>query len=232
MESIVITIAGIIVSGIVSVVVSHIYFYKANRNGLEMNVILPMIKMLKSEDIDKIFKHIQPYAESYYLRYFRKKERKAWAELYLKVGELIGSNAIGRIANIIDIYFEEKLEENGIGKSYCPLYDEDGEIVDEYEDYAHHLANEILFMHNLENELKKKDIMYQEEESEKVLIDFFDWCCEQVYDGIKIEYFKDKSLSSIVGESTVTKEWNEKIYSAHKAREKFLDLKICKEIRG
>lgn len=232
MESIVITIAGIIVSGIVSVIVSQIYFYKANRNGLEMNVILPIIQMLKSEDTDKIFQHIQPYAESYYLRYFRKKERKAWTQLYLKCGELIGSNEVGRIANVLDIYFEGKLEENGIGKCYYPTYDEDGGIVEEYDVYEHHLSNNFLFIHNLENELKKNDVRYQEEESEQVLIGFFNWCCEQVYDGIKMEYFKDKSLSSIIEESAVTKEWNERIHSANKAREEFLDLKICKEIRG
>lgn len=224
------TVISIILSGIISVLISHIYFHITNRNGLCMNVILPTMEILEHENSPSVFYKIKPYSKNYYLKYMRKHEREAWSSLFLAYGDVKTYKEQNATENAISSYFEYKLQQSGIEKCEVPIRDEEGTEVDTYENYLHIEMNEICYHQNLNNVLKKYDVDYQEEECSTALIEFFNWCCDKVYDGIRIDYFKDYSLAEVVKRSKITAEWNEKFDLANDAKKKFLTLGICKKI--
>lgn len=226
------TVVSIILSGIISILISHIYFYITNKNGLCMNVVLPTMEILEHENAQSIFYRLKPFSKNYYLKYMRKKERKAWSSLFLAYGEIKGYQELNVTGSSISSYFEYKLRQNKVGQCQVPIHDEEGNEIDSYESYLHIEQDEICYRQNLDNLLKKYDADFQEEECTVALIEFFNWCCDKVYSGIRIDYFKDYSLTEVIKRSKVTANWNEKFDLANKAQEQFMALSICKKINN
>lgn len=58
------TMITVVLSGIVSLIISAVYYHKGNRNNLKMSVIYPIVRLLKTDILGKITIHYARFPRS------------------------------------------------------------------------------------------------------------------------------------------------------------------------
>lgn len=125
------TFITVIVSGLISWIVSAIYFYLGNRNNLKMSFIYPVMCIIDKPCSGENYQELAMLKDSYVLRYLSPKEMEAWKELvdrYFDVKDYTKSTS--QMQCIIS-YFEYELKKNNIDLLQVPV--EDDGIVMYYE---------------------------------------------------------------------------------------------------
>ena len=197
------TLITVVLSGIISLVISALYYHKGNRNNLKMAVIHPIVRLL---------------ADGY--------SRKKLVSLLSAYEEVSLYNDTCVNADILFSYFEYKLKEHNIDVKPVPM-EYEGEIV--YYDYPpdlHYLS------YDLERILKKNDTEIEPDESKSAIIALYAHYCKKYYTSEHIEYFDDYSLREVLSKSKIREAWDKKFDTAKEAKEQFLNLKIAKELLG
>lgn len=214
------TLATVVLSGIVSLIISAVYYHKGNRNNLKMAVIHPMVRILNDVYSRKNYEKLCELAKDYSIRYLSKEEREALNNLLEKYEEVSTYNEAAVNADILFSYFEYKLKRNKINPTPVPVVYE-GEIV--YWDYPPDLW---YLSKDLERVFKKYDPDFEPKNYKEEVIPLYEYYCKENYTSEKIEFFDDYTFQEVLKKSVIRKKWDEKFSEAKKAKDVFLNLKI------
>lgn len=66
------TIVSILISGVISLVISAVYYYKGNRSNLQMTVLFPIMRLLNESYSKKNYKRLCELSQSYCVKYLKK----------------------------------------------------------------------------------------------------------------------------------------------------------------
>ena len=217
------TIITVVLSGIISLAISAVYYRKGNRNNLKMAVIHPIIRLLEEAYTRQNYNILCDISKEYSVRYMSKNEAKKLTLLLSAYKEVSLYNDIYVSANILFSYFEYTLKKNNIEVKPVP-FEHEGEII--YYDYPpdlHYLSND------LERLLNKIEPELQPDEVKEAVIELYEHYCKEYYTSEKIEYFEDYTIKEVMSKSKIRQKWNEKFDDAQKAKEQFLSLKIVRD---
>lgn len=217
------TIITVVLSGIISLAISAVYYRKGNRNNLKMAVIHPIIRLLEEAYTRQNYNILCDISKEYSVRYMSKNEAKKLTLLLSAYKEVSSYNDIYVSANILFSYFEYTLKKNNIEVKPVP-FEHEGEII--YYDYPpelHYLSND------LERLLNKIEPELQPDEFKEAVIELYEHYCKEYYTSEKIEYFEDYTIKEVMSKSKIRQKWNEKFDDAQKAKEQFLSLKIVRD---
>ena len=217
------TIITVVLSGIISLAISAVYYRKGNRNNLKMAVIHPIIRLLEEAYTRQNYNILCDISKEYSVRYMSKNEAKKLTLLLSAYKEVSSYNDIYVSANILFSYFEYTLKKNNIEVKPVP-FEHEGEII--YYDYPpdlHYLSND------LERLLNKIEPELQPDKFKEAVIELYEHYCKAYYTSEKIEYFEDYTIKEVMSKSKIRQKWNEKFDDAQKAKEQFLSLKIVRD---
>lgn len=220
------TIASIILSGIISLVISAYYYHKGNRNNLKVTVIYPIISILDESYSRKNYNKLLELTKEYSIRYMNKKELKCLTGLVTAYKEISTYNDARIDAECLKSYFEYVLEKNGICIKPVPVQYEDEIIYYDYPDNYHFMCED------LEKVLSKYDYQFDRIECKENVISIFLSFCKECYGASEISFFDDYSLEDVLSKSKVRVEWNEKFENIKRTKEQFLSLRIAKVVKN
>ena len=216
------TLITVILSGIISLIISAIYYHKGNRNNLKMSVIHPIIRLLDDAYSRKNYDRLSEIAKDYSARYLKKVEAERLNALLLAYKEVSTYNDVSVNADILFSYFEYKLKKNGVNPKPVPI-EHEGEIV--YSDYP----PDIFYLtQDLEKLLRRYDPKCEPDECENMVVSLYKQYCKDNYTSDNISYFDDYTLEEVLKKSEIRTKWDKKFDEAKTAKEQFLKLKIAK----
>ena len=216
------TLITVILSGIISLIISAIYYHKGNRNNLKMSVIHPIIRLLDDAYSRKNYDRLSEIAKDYSARYLKKVETERLNALLLAYKEVSTYNDVSVNADILFSYFEYKLKKNGVNPKPVPI-EHEGEIV--YSDYP----PDIFYLtQDLEKLLRRYDPNFEPDECENMVVSLYKQYCKDNYTSDNISYFDDYTLEEVLKKSEIRAKWDKKFDEAKTAKEQFLKLKIAK----
>lgn len=219
-------IVSIIFSGIISLIISAVYYHKGNRNNLQMTMLFPIVRFLNEQYTRKNYCLLNELSQNYCNRYLSKSERKVLTNLVSAYEEVSTYNTVSVNADIIMSYFEYLLKANKIDPKPVPWV-VDGETVSY--DYP---PDWYLLSSNLENVFKQYEPEIQATECTEAIISILSHYCKEYYTSEKLPYFEDYDLETVLDKSKITQKWNNKFESMEKAKKEFLDLKIIKQLQS
>lgn len=218
---------AIFISAIASLLISKMYYDKANRESVLMAVIFPIIKLLNKryytrKDYEILFKINSSYA----VKYLRKKERNKLLELLSAYRDVCRYSKEEADTSCIMAYYNYKLRENGINPKPCTIKDDDGEVVaDDFPPDYNYLQDYVYEI------VSSYDFIDSSEKCTEKIANAFKCYTKKYYTDQKIMYFKDYSIKKVIEFSEVSKKWNEKFELADESKEDFLKLPICKKVK-
>ena len=121
--------AAIIISSLISLFISRMYYMKGNRDELLMSVIFPTVLLLEKRYTKANYEKLFDVKTNYAIRYLQKKERKALMLLIDQYKEICRYDKISVNTDCVLAYYSYKLEQAGVIVKPCPIYDEDREVV-------------------------------------------------------------------------------------------------------
>lgn len=219
---------AIFISAIASLLISKIYYDKANRESVLMTVIFPIVKLLKQryytrKDYEALFE----ISSSYAVKYLRKKERNKLLELLSAYRDVSRYSKEDADTSCIMAYYNYKLKENGVNPKPCPIKDDDGEVVaDDFPPDYNYLQDYVYKI------VSSYDFIESSEECSIKIADAFKRYTKKYYTNKKIAYFEDYSIEKVIEVSEVSKKWNNKFKWADRSKEEFLNLPICKKVKN
>ena len=215
------TLITVVLSGIISLVISAIYYHKGNRNNLKMAVIYPVMRVLEDNYSRKNYDKLCEITKDYSIRYLSKEESSRLNALLLAYKDVSTYNDIAVKADSLFSYFEYKLKKNQINPKPIPV-EHEGEIV--YNDYPPDL---FYLSQDLEKALRKYDPNFEADECKKMVISFYEQYCKEYYTSNKIIYFDDYTFEEVLKKSEIRAKWDKKFNDVKQAKEQFLKLKIA-----
>lgn len=217
------TLVTVVLSGLISLIISTVYYKKGNRNNLKMTVMFPIVRVLKENYSRKNYNLLCEISKEYSIRYMNEEENKKLITLLDAYKDISSYNDTHVNAAILFSYFEYKLRKNGIEPKVVPV-EYEGEIV--YYDYPpdlHYLS------YDLEKVLHEYDLEISPNDCKEVIIRLYSKYCEQYYSSDIIKYFDDYTLEEVLGKSKIRQEWDGKFDKVKKAQEEFLNLESVRE---
>jgi len=218
------TIVTVIVSGLISWIISAVYYHIGNRTNLKVSIILPIIELLQSNYTKENYTSLCKLSCEYSVKYLQKKENKALTELKSAYKNVYSYEESSVNASILFSYFEDKLKENGVELKPIPIIVND-EVV-EYEPPNGWFE----LIDDLEKHLNMYDPNYQPEECQEAVATLFTKYNKQYYSSKDIVFFDDLCLEKVLAQSELHVEWDQKFRAMKNAKEKFFNLNIVKKI--
>lgn len=216
------TIITVVLSGLISLIISAVYYRKGNRNNLKMSVIHPIVRLLDEGYSRKNYGALCEISKEYSARYMSKKERDKLNALLLAYKEVSTYNDISVKSDILFSYFEYTLKSNKIDPKPVPI-EHEGEIV-----YSTYPPDLYYLSEDLEKALRRYDPDFEPEECKATVISLYESYCKKYYTSQKIAYFDDYTFSQVLKKSEIREKWDKKFDVAKKAKEDFMNLKIVK----
>lgn len=218
------TIVTVIVSGLVSWIISAIYYHIGNRTNLVVSVILPIIELLQDNYTKENYTSLCKLSREYSVKYMKKEENRTLTELKSAYNNVYSYDEISINTDILFSYFENKLKANGVELKPIPVI-----VNDEIVDYEPPLGWFEL-IDDLERHLNIFDPNYQPKECQEAVANLFTKYCRQYYSSKAIKYFDDLCLGKVLAQSELRAEWNQKFKAMKEAKERFLNLNIVKKL--
>lgn len=217
--------AAIIISSLISLQISRMYYKKGNRDELLMTIIFPTVQLINKRYSKKHYEQLYNIKSNYAIRYLSKKERKAFMLLIEQYKEICGYEKTTADTDCILSYYMYKLEKEGINTKPCPLYDEEGDVVAyDYPPDYNYLANYI-------NKLVcTMEFTVEPNEFRKSIIDAFNKYAKEFYTDKNIEWFTDYNVEEVINKSKIALQWNEKFKVMEERKKQFMDLSISKKV--
>lgn len=220
------TIFSIVLSGLVSLLISAVYFNKGNRNSLQMTMLFPITILLKECYSTKNYKALCDLSNNYCVRFMKKSEKRLLSKLVSSYKEVSNYSMVDMNADILFSYFEYVLRKNHIEVKPVPI-EHEGEVV--YYDYPPDLH---YLNYDLEKVLKKYDPDFQPEECKEAIVSLFLHYGSKCYSETHLQFFNDYSLDEVFRQSKIKKNWDCKFDEIEKIKCELFDLKIVKELIG
>lgn len=218
------TIGTVIASGLISWIISAIYYGMGNRNNLKISVVFPVVGLLKESYSRTNYNTLCKISNEYSMRYMNKKERKVFNDLQSAYKTVCSYHENSVNAGILFDYFEDELKKNNINWKPIPIY-----INDEVVDYEPPEGWFVL-PDDIEKILNRYELEFEAEECENAIINLYKAYCKHYFSIQKIALFKEKKLKKVIEESETTIEWNQRFQNLNNAKDCFLSLKIAKSI--
>lgn len=222
--SIVFTLITVLLSGVISLLISAVYFHVGNRNNLKMSVVYPIKRLLEEPCSTQNYKKLCSLSEEYSAKYFKKAEKKIILQMLEIYKEVSTYNEIWINADILFSYFEYTLKKNGIEPKVCPITDIDGNLIAyDYPLEVNYLVEDIVSV------LEEQEKYFDPDECETSVIKLYRYYCENYYGANDIVFFSDYSYSQVLEMSKTKKKWDKTFDNMRKIKEKIFNLKIvCK----
>lgn len=222
------TIVSIIVSGMISLIISAIYYHLSNRINLKISVIFPSVILLQKDYSVEVYKELCKLASSFQTKYMTKKEKKYLIELLPLYKEIMNHEKSVEYTDCIFLYFDEKLLQKNVNSRPIPI-EYDDEIVDyDYPLDVRYFRNEIC-------EQIKDNYMYGngfgEINLQERIKEILNHCIKECYSCEKIDFFSDYSLYTVLEKSEIRKKWRTKYDNLENAKNQYLELNIVKNCR-
>lgn len=218
------TIVTVIVSGLISWMISAAYFHVGNRTNLKVSVILPIIELLQNNYTKENYTSLCKLSREYSVKYLKKDENRTLTELKSAYNNVYSYDESSVNTDILFSYFEDKLKANGVELEPIPVIVND-EVVD-YEPPHGWFG----LIDDLERHLNLFDPNYEPDECQEAVATLFTKYCRQYYSSKDIKYFDDLCLEKVLAQSELRAEWNQKFKVMKEAKERFLNLRIVKEL--
>lgn len=218
------TLLTVLLSGVISWMISAVYYHKGNRTNLQMSVILPIKDLLYERYTIDNYKTLCKLRKEYSVKYLKKSERKVLVALCSAYKDISKYDENDVNIEILFSYFETTLKHNNINFEPVPIiingevadYEPPEEYFDLYDDLARTLG--------------KFDPYYQPIECQNAVINLFKHYCKMLCPVDNIEFFADNSLVDILLKSEERAKWKEKFKIMNTAKETFMNLKLAKNL--
>lgn len=214
----------VLLSGLVSWLISALYFRKGNRNALRLNVVFPIKRILKESKSWKNYRTLEDLSKSYETKYLTKGEQSLLNQFLLAYKDVCSYSYSSVCAESLYSYFLYKLKQSGIEIYPVPIVIND-EIVDYEEpvDLLYLIDDLTRIIENRPPEYEEEDILVNEVTS------LFKFYCEKYFGGKDIIYFDDFTLDEVLKKARIRHEWNEKLNAYKNAENKLLQMRIFNE---
>lgn len=217
------TLITVILSGIVSWVISAIYFSKGNRNNLKVSVLHPVRRLLENTPSWDNYHTLTEYSKDYCMKYLNRKERPVIEELLSAYKDVCRYDYESVCAESLFAYFKYKLKKNGIDPSPVPVYIED-ELVD-----VEIPPDMLYFREDLARAIEQYPPEYDTDNCKNKVLKLFEFYCKKCYTDERIVFFDDCSILEVLKKAKNRSDWNEKFSRFNAAKEAFLDMKVLKK---
>lgn len=218
--------AAIIISSMISLLISMMYYRKGNRDELLMSIIFPVVQLLDKRYSKKTYEELFALKSNYAIRYLRKKERKVLMLLIEQYRVVCRYSKSEADTDCILSYFDFKLSESGINPKPCPIYDDEGEVVaDDYPPDYFHFAD---YIYNI---VSRMEFEISLEEAEKNIIASFKKHVKTYYTDKEINWFKDYSIEEVIQKSQISQKWKDNFQLMEERKKQFMDLSISKKVQ-
>lgn len=216
------TLVSILLSGLISWVISAIYFRKGNRSNLQMSVLFPILNLLSDTISRKNYIEIKELSSSYSTKFLSKDEKQKLYSLVSEYRVVCNYNENSANATAVVSYFEYVLKKNDIEPRIVPVYEE-GEII--YYDYPPDFnflqteVEKVFDNHYLEIEpdVCKEEITF-------ILMSY----AREYYTQKELSIFDDYDVETVIQKSIITDKWNRKFKKFQESKKEFEKLKIVK----
>ena len=216
------TLISVVLSGVVSWIISAIYFRFGNRNNLKSSVLYPMRTVLSDEPTWQRYKELTSLLKNHSARHLRKSERTTIDRLLSQYKDICRYDYETVCAESLRSYFDYQLKKNGIDTKPVPV-DIDGEIVDyDFPDDMLYFVDDIAkCIHNYPPE-------YEEERCSEAVLRFLKHYAKKCYGDEGIRFFDDVPLHEVLRKAENRTEWDRKIADYNETKGNFLNMKALK----
>lgn len=219
--------AAIFISALASLMISKFYFDKANRDGVLTTIIFPIVKILDKGSYNrKNYEELFSISSSYSVKYLRKTERNKLLAMMSSYRAVCKYTKEAADTDCVMSYFAHKLTENGINPKPCAERDEEGNLLfydfpPEY-NYLQDYVYDVISSHEF--------IVSPNACTTKIAREFQRYT-KEYYTDKEINFFDDYSITKVIENSRITREWEEKFVFADNCKTAFLKLPICTKAR-
>ncbi len=217
------TIVSIVVSGIISWIVSAIYFHKGNRASLQSSILFPILYIISEPVSRKNSVEVKELSRSPLIRFFTEKEIKAFLKL-VKEYRFVCSyneNAVNATAIVSD--FEHRLKKMGIKPRCVPIELDDGS-------YEYGYPDEINYLHtDIEKVFEKLCWQTETTQCTEQIIFLIKKFAKEFYTDNFAELFNQYDIKSVITNAEITEKWNWKFDKYNAAKEEFENLRIVRK---
>ena len=221
------TFVTVILSGLISWVISAVYYRKANRNALKQNVIIPIIRKLKESRSHNNYKELENLSKAFETRYLTKKEQHNLNNLIEEYKSVYNYNRSYIYAESLFSYFLKTLEENNVETKVVPEYFEDEVVYYTTPSDLYYLIDDIKRI--VDDHPPEYDYGVETEPIENKIKLVFKAYCKRLFVDKEIEYFKDATVYEIYKNSSNKVEWDKKLSNYYSIEKEFLEMKICQQ---
>ena len=215
------TLITVILSGLISWIISAIFYNKGNREHLKLSVIYPIKGILGEKYSWKNYNKLANIRNSYSARYLKEEKDEVVNNLLKSYKDVCGYNYDYVCADSLFVYFKNKLKKNGIKINIEPINIE-GEQV------AYGMPFDLMYMPDeLERIVNINDPQFEAEVCQHNVVALFNSYCKKYFSHDDITYFDDISFDDVINESDKSKEWDIRFKRLEEARKSFLKMKIC-----
>lgn len=218
---------AIFISSIASLLISKMYYDKANRESVLMTIIFPIVKILEQKRYtQKSYEALFEINSSYAVKYLRKNERNKLLGLLSAYRDVCRYNSESADADCIMSYYNHKLIENGINPKPCVIRADDGNVVaDDFPPDYNYLQDYVYKV------IASYDFIESSDDCTKRIAEAFTKYTKECYTEKEIRFFEDYSIQKIIDISEVSQKWKERFELADEKREEFLKLSICMKVK-
>lgn len=226
-----INVASVIVSGIISWLISFLYYRKGNKDLLLRGFIYPFIKELNDPKKISSF-NISKIRKSEYVKILTNKEYKLIDDMLKSIKEIKSYSVYRECCNSLFKYFLRLMKDKNICITHLEfIYDDEGELVDQIEVLnfeKNYFKDDIISVLN-EYPLYMYDEFIDEMDDSlnKVLNNFL---LENKVINEKIEFFESTNISQIFENSKIHKEWLKKFQDFQTAKSNLFETKNFKRV--
>ena len=220
------TLITVLLSGLISWIISAVYYRKSNRNALKQNVILPIKRKLKETRSYNNYKELEKLSKAFETRYLTKKEQNALSNLLEEYRKVYDYNRSYIYAESLFSHFLKTLKENNVETEVVPEYF-DGEMV--YygtPSELHYLIDDVKRI--IDDHPPEYDYDDEIEPIENKITLIFKAYCKRYLEDKEIDYFNQTTVYNIYKNSSIKAEWDKKMADYYLVEKHFLEIKICK----
>lgn len=215
------TLITVILSGLISWIISVIFYNKGNRENLKLSVIYPIKDILDEKHSWKNYNKLANIRNSYSTRYLKEEEKEVVNNLLKSYKDVCGYNYDYVCADSLFEYFKNKLKKNGIKINTEPINIE-GEQV------AYGMPFDLMYMHDdLERIVNINDPQFEAEVCQHNVVALFNSYCKKYFSHDDITYFDDISFDDVINKSDKSKEWDIRFKKLAEAKKAFQEMKVC-----
>lgn len=222
------TFITVVASGIISWLISAVYFRKSNRDTLNAAVFYPIRRLLNEGISADNYQTLIELTKDYSMRYIKNKERPVIEELLSAYENVKDYKKEETYANSLYDYFKLRLRKSGVNTKPVPVRDEGELVAQEEPGGVKYLASDLqkIFENNCITDEEDCEWEYKEE-----ILRVFKLYAKECYGVDKeIPFFDDHSIIEVLKTSKTQKKWDVKYERYKAAKEAFLNMKAIKRL--